>query len=78
MAKERFADELSEILYRYAHKGKFGRIVLVAPSRVLGELRQKLHKEVTSRVVAELPKDLTNHPLDKVEKMLKDALDPTA
>lgn len=78
LAKERFADELSEILYRYAHKGKFGRIVLVAPSRVLGELRQKLHKEVTSRVVAELPKDLTNHPLDKVEKMLKEALDPTA
>jgi len=78
LAKERFADEMADILYKYAHKGAYERIVLVAPARVLGELRQKLHKEVAARVVAELPKDLTNHPLDKVEKMLKAALDPKA
>lgn len=76
LAKDRFADEMADLLYRYAHGGAFGRIVLVAPSPVLGELRDKLHKEVTGRVVAELPKDLTNHPLDKVETMLKKELDP--
>jgi protein required for attachment to host cells len=27
-------------------------------------------------VVAEIPKDLTHHPLDKVETMLKAELDP--
>ena len=56
----------------------FERIVLIAPPRVLGELRDKMHKEVSSRVVADMPKDLTNHPLDKVEKLLKSELDPTA
>ncbi len=78
LAKERFADEMADILYRYAYRGTFDRIVLVAPSRILGELRARLHKVVSERVVAELAKDLTNHPLDKVEKMLKAALDPTA
>jgi len=78
LAKDRFADEMADILYRYAHEHAFARIVLVAPARVLGELRRKLHKEVAARVVAELAKDLTNHPLDKVEALLKAELDPTA
>ncbi|MCZ7676019.1 MAG: host attachment family protein [Roseovarius sp.] len=78
IAKERFADEMADILYRYAHGGKFDRIVLVAPSRILGELRDKMHKVVTDRVVAEVSKDLTNHPLHKVEEMLKAELDPAA
>ena len=78
LAKDRFADELAEMLYKYAHKNAFERIVLIAPPRVLGELRDKMHKEVSSRVVADMPKDLTNHPLDKVEKLLKSELDPTA
>lgn len=78
LAKDRFADDLAELLYKYAHKNAFERIVLIAPPRVLGELRDKMHKEVSSRVVADMPKDLTNHPLDKVEKLLKAELDPTA
>ncbi|WP_306152312.1 host attachment family protein [Roseovarius sp. MMSF_3281] len=76
LAKERFADDLADKLYRYAHKGAFDRIVLVAPSGVLGQLRKTLHKEVEQRVVGELSKDLTNHPLDKVEKLLKKEFDP--
>ncbi|WP_353472424.1 host attachment family protein [Salipiger sp. H15] len=71
LAKERFADELAEILYRQAHKGAFERLVLVAPPATLGELRSKLHKEVAGKVVAELDKTLTNHPLDKIEKLLR-------
>ncbi|ANT59195.1 MULTISPECIES: host attachment protein [Roseobacteraceae] len=76
LAKERFADDLAEILYKQAHKGKFDRIVLVAPPATLGELRSKLHKEVSDKVVAELDKTLTNHPLDKIEKLLRDEFAP--
>ena len=75
LAKERFADDLADILYKQAHKGAFDRIVLVAPPGILGELRSKLHKEVSSRVVAEVDKTLTNHPLDKIELLLRDLLD---
>jgi len=78
LAKDRFADELADLLYKYAHKSAFSRLVVVAPPRVLGELRKTVHKEVASRIVAEVDKDLTNHPLDKVEKLLKEELDPTA
>ena len=78
LAKERFADELAEILYKYAHKGKFDRIVLVASPKILGELRDKLHQEVANRVVAEVDKTLTNHPVDEIEKILKSELDAAA
>jgi protein required for attachment to host cells len=71
LAKERFADHLAEMLYERAHRGAFKRIVLVASPGVLGELRSKLHKEVADRVVGEVPKTLTNHPLDEIEKVLK-------
>ncbi|WP_425052741.1 host attachment family protein [Psychromarinibacter sp. S121] len=70
LAKERFADDLADILYKLAHKGRFDRLVICAAPKTLGELRDKMHKEVLQRVIAEVPKDLTNHPLDKVEQML--------
>ena len=53
-----------------AHRGDFERIVLVAPPVVLGEMRQKLHKEVTDKVSVEVPKTLTGHPVDQIEQIL--------
>ncbi len=77
LAKVRFADDLADILYKQAHKGAFDRIVLVAPPNILGELRSKLHKEVSDCVVAEVDKTLTNHPLDKIELLLREMLEKT-
>ncbi|MGY9046605.1 hypothetical protein P775_27420 [Puniceibacterium antarcticum] len=74
LAKERFADDLADLLYKQAHKGAFERIVLVASPNILGDLRGKLHSEVRSRVVAEVNKTLTNHPIDKIETLLRDTL----
>ncbi|WP_136637434.1 host attachment family protein [Pseudooceanicola onchidii] len=71
LAKERFADDLADLLYAQAHKGKFDKIVLIAPPKTLGELRQKLHKEVADKVIGEVPKTLTNHPIDEIEAMLR-------
>ena len=51
------------------------RIVLCAPARVLGELRDKMHKEVADRVVGEVSKELTNHPRDEIERILSKELD---
>src|ERR1700716_4451539 len=36
LAKERFADELAEALYRYAHADGFQRLVIIAPPKILG------------------------------------------
>ncbi len=74
LEKARFAQELADRLYRYAHGGRFQRLVVVAPPKVLGDLRSKLHKEVADRVVAEIPKTLTNHPVDQIEALVAAAL----
>jgi protein required for attachment to host cells len=78
LEKDRFADDLAGMLYDRVHRGQFSRIVLVAPPKTLGELRIKLHDEVAACVVAEIHKTLTNHPLDQIEKIVKDALDASA
>lgn len=68
--EDKFATELAETLYKRAHKGDFSEIVLVAAPAVLGKVRKELHKEVADKVVAEIDKDLTNHPVDKIEKLI--------
>lgn len=74
LAKERFASDMADILYKQAHKRKFDEIVLIAPPSTLGELRKELHQEVTDKVIAEIPKTLTNHPIDKIEELVKQEL----
>ncbi|MBL8578127.1 MAG: host attachment protein [Mesorhizobium sp.] len=70
VGKLRFADEIAEKLYKAAHRGDFDHIVIVAPPLVLGELRKKLHGQVADKVVAEIPKTLTNLPVYDIEQML--------
>ena len=74
LAKERFAADLADILYERAHKGQFDKIILVASPTVLGELRGHLHQEVSDKVIGEIAKTLTNHPLTDIEKIVKEDL----
>lgn len=71
LAKERFAADLADLLYGHAHKGNFDEIILVAAPSVLGELRSQMHQEVSDKVVGEIPKTLTNHPLNEIEDIVK-------
>jgi protein required for attachment to host cells len=70
LATGHFAQELADGLYRHAHRGDFDRLVIVAPPRVLGDLRGRLRREVADRVVAEIPKTLTNRPVSEIESLL--------
>lgn len=70
LGKERFARDISEKLYQYAHKGKFSKLVLVAPPMILGEMRDELHQEVTDKLIGEVDKTLTNHPVYEIEKIV--------
>ena len=71
LAKERFASELADLLYKRAHSGDFDDLIIVATPNVLGELRSHMHSEVTDRLVIEIDKNLTNHPIDKIEQLLQ-------
>lgn len=68
-----FSKQLAERLYKIAQSGKADHIVLVLDPDSLGEVRPLLHKEVTDRLILELPKTLTNSPVEDIEKSLKAA-----
>jgi protein required for attachment to host cells len=70
LAKERFAHEIADALYRHAHANLFERLVIIAPPRILGNLRKAFHPEVADRIAAEIPKELTAHPLAEIEKLI--------
>jgi protein required for attachment to host cells len=70
LAKERFADELAEALYRHAHDNLFDRLVIIAPPKILGNLRKAFHAEVADRIAAEIPKELTSHPVAEIARLI--------
>ncbi len=75
LQKERFAKDLSDRLYKEAHAGAFEKLIIVAAPKILGILRDEMHQEVTNRVVAEIDKNLTGHPVHEIEKLVKRELD---
>ncbi|WP_172330810.1 host attachment family protein [Mangrovicoccus sp. HB161399] len=70
LEKERFAADLAEILYKAAHRGRYDRLVILASRPVLATLRKELHREVLDRLVLDIPKVVTNIPLDEVEAVV--------
>jgi len=66
--KQRFAAELADGLYKAAHAGRFADLIVAAPPLVLGELRKHFHQEVSKRVLAEINKTLTGHPVGEIER----------
>lgn len=70
IAEERFAGAIAEALYRLAHSNRFDELVVVAPAKVLGNLRQAFHAEVTARIVGEISKELTSHPIPDIERLM--------
>lgn len=72
--KDRFAKDVADMLYKKAHAGEFEHLVLVASPQVLGVLRDELHQVVTEKVVGEIDKTLTNHPVEEIEDIVKSEL----
>lgn len=72
LAKHEFAHEIASLLERHALADRFGQLVIVAPAVIMGELRKSLSKAVSSRIIAEVAKDLTRHPVPEMEKILFD------
>lgn len=73
LEEDRFAADTAEMLRKRALANEFESLIVVAPPRTLGELRKHYHKEVQKRLVGELDKDLTGHPVDQIEKLLLNA-----
>jgi protein required for attachment to host cells len=47
--------------------GRTKALIVVAPPKTLAELRNAFHPDVKAYIVAEINKDLTRHPLEKLK-----------
>ena len=53
-----------------ALKGDIGEVVVAADPKTLGQIRKHCHKELESRIVGEVAKDLINSPIETIEQAL--------
>jgi protein required for attachment to host cells len=74
IGEERFVAEFAGRLNRAAVEGRFRRLVLIAPPKVIGLLRGALSAEASAAIVAEIGSDLTKHPVDAIEQHLAKAM----
>jgi protein required for attachment to host cells len=70
-AKKAFMHEVAAAVERF--DGRFDRLVLVAPARILPELRAALAPRLREKVGDELAKDLTKTPLGELGEHLPKA-----
>ena len=61
-------------LNKAASAGAFDRIVVIAPPQTLGELRAHYGAEMKKRLLAEIDRDLTKHPLADIETQVAAAV----
>lgn len=65
-----FAKQLAKGLNEGALKNRYAHLVLVADAKTLGRVRPLLHKETQQRLAGDVAKDLTNAPLDAIQRAL--------
>lgn len=70
LEEDRFAAEVAEMLGKLAESGDFKELIVAAPAKCLAELRKGFRREVSSRIVAEIAKDLTKHPVGEITEIL--------
>jgi protein required for attachment to host cells len=69
-AETQFLKEVAGKLDELVHEKDAKRIVLVAPPKALGALRPNLSADAQAAITAEVAKDLTNFPIDQIERHL--------
>lgn len=69
-AETRFAKSVADRMAELSDKDRT-RIVLVAAPRALADIRAALPDSVRGRVAGEVNKDLTNHALPEIERILE-------
>ncbi len=70
IAEERFAAAIAQKLNAAANSDRFDKLILVAPPNTLASLRKGLDAKTAQRIVAEVNKDLTKHPVPEIVRVL--------
>ena len=69
--KKSFARDVAAFLETQARAHVFDRLVLVAPAKALGDLRNELNGAASERIIGELSKDLTHVHIRDLPKHLE-------
>ena len=70
LEEHKFAREVAGALESIVRKNGARALVIVAPARTLADLRKAFHDDVKKKIIAEVDKDLTKHPVYEIEKHL--------
>jgi protein required for attachment to host cells len=70
LEEHRFARRVVAEMEQVVREHKAKALVVVAPPRTLADLRGAFHGDVKARIIAEIPKDLTGHPVGDIEQHL--------
>ena len=68
LEEHRFAREVADALEEVVRANGAKSLIVVAPARTLAELRRAFHDDVKKKIIAEIDKDLTKHPVGEIEK----------
>src|SRR5215472_4427327 len=70
LEEHRFARMVAEAVQKLVRERKVKAAVIAAPPRTLAELPQAFHEDVKARIIAEIDKDFTRHPVYEIERHL--------
>lgn len=73
LEERRFVKQVAAAAERLVRSEQSTALIVVAPPRALAALRSDFHPDVKRRIVAELAKDLTRHPVGDIERHLLEA-----
>ncbi len=69
--KQKFARSVARWLNERGRLSQFDRLAIVAPAKMLGDLRKEISGDIQSKVFQVLDKDLVNDPAIKIAQHLK-------
>jgi protein required for attachment to host cells len=75
VAEDRFVQRVADDMAKDLKAGEFTDMVLAAPPVALGEFRKAATNALAEATILELDKDLTRHPIDRIEKIVVKALE---
>lgn len=70
IAEHRFAESVAATLCARDQAGDIVSLVVVAPPRTLADLRNAFTPTLKTKIIAEVNKDLTRHPVHEIERLL--------
>jgi len=69
--EDRFVDTLAGVLAKATAADPDLQIAIVLPPKALGHMRAGMSAAVQKHVIAEIPKDLTHHPIPDIARHLR-------